>query len=89
MGYPGSVPEAGKEYASEGEQPQFEQDAVIDMSTQHETHAMSEQPAASLSSPPSQGTGDHERIDSTANTFGLPAPRDDEDFEPTIVRGRE
>ncbi|MQA62236.1 MAG: hypothetical protein GEU86_12205 [Actinophytocola sp.] len=57
--------------------------------TQHETHAMSEQSAASLPSPPSQGMGDHERIDGAASTFGQQAPRDDEGFEPTIIRGRE
>lgn len=76
----------GKEPAA-GEQPESNRDAVIDMSTtQHQTHAMSEQSAASL---PSQGMGDHERIDGAASTFGEPAPRDDEGFEPTIIRGRE
>ncbi len=56
------------------------------MSTTHEqpaTHTDMIPPA-----PRSPGNGEF-RTEQSEVPFGIPTPRDDEDFEPTIIRGRE
>ncbi|WP_157362382.1 hypothetical protein [Haloechinothrix halophila] len=57
------------------------------MSTIHE------QPAAhtdsAIAPAPRPPGRDEFRTDQSDVPFGIPTPRDDEDFEPTIIRGRE